>query len=78
MNLDGKTSSSGSWRGSVVGIVCLFIVAAIDYHVLSEHIPWLYLAALGVLVYTLAFGRPCRWFQELGERWVPWLFSLQN
>jgi rod shape determining protein RodA len=40
----------------VVGMVCLFIVAAIDYHVLSEHIPWLYLAALVALIYTLVFG----------------------
>ena len=30
-----------AWVG--VGIICLFIVASIDYHILSEHIPWLYL-----------------------------------
>jgi rod shape determining protein RodA len=40
----------------VVGIVFLFIVSAIDYHVLSEHIPWLYVLGIGALVYTLALG----------------------
>ena len=39
-----------------VGIVLLFIVAAIDYHLIAEHIPWLYLLAIGVLLYTLAMG----------------------
>src|SRR5262249_28129444 len=41
----------------VVGIVFLFVVAAIDYHVLSEHIPWLYVLSVGGLLYTLAMGR---------------------
>ena len=41
----------------VVGVVLVFIVAAIDYHALSEHIPWIYILALGALLYTLAFGR---------------------
>jgi rod shape determining protein RodA len=40
-----------------VGIVFLFIVAAIDYHVIAEHIPWLYMLAISALVYTLALGR---------------------
>jgi rod shape determining protein RodA len=40
-----------------VGIVLAFIVAAIDYHALSEHIPWIYILALGALLYTLALGR---------------------
>jgi rod shape determining protein RodA len=35
-----------------VGIVCMFIVASVDYHTISEHIPWLYLSALGVLIYV--------------------------
>ena len=39
-----------------VGIVFLFIVAAIDYHLIAEHIPWLYILAIGVLLYTLAMG----------------------
>jgi len=40
----------------LAGIVFLFVVAAIDYHVLSEHIPWLYILAAVTLVYTLLFG----------------------
>ena len=39
-----------------VGIVLLFIVAAIDYHLIAEHIPWLYILAIGALLYTLALG----------------------
>ena len=40
----------------VVGVVVLFIVSAIDYHVISEHIPWLYVLAIGALLYTLLLG----------------------
>ena len=43
-----------AWVG--VGVVCLFIVAALDYHAICEHIPWLYLMAVLVLLYTLVFG----------------------
>jgi len=39
-----------------VGIVFLFVVAAIDYHLIAEHIPLLYILALGALLYTLALG----------------------
>jgi rod shape determining protein RodA len=39
-----------------VGIVVLFIIAAIDYHHIAEHIPWLYILAIGALLYTLALG----------------------
>jgi rod shape determining protein RodA len=39
-----------------VGIVLLFVVAAIDYHLIAEHIPWLYILAVGALIYTLALG----------------------
>jgi rod shape determining protein RodA len=35
-----------------VGVALMFVVAAIDYHTISEHIPWLYLGSLAVLVYT--------------------------
>jgi rod shape determining protein RodA len=39
-----------------VGIVFLFVISAIDYHLISEHIPWLYILALGALLYTLVMG----------------------
>ena len=41
----------------IIGMILLFIVAAMDYHTISEQIPWLYLAGIGVLLYTLALGR---------------------
>ena len=34
------------------GIALMFIVASVDYHSISEHIPWLYLGSLAVLIYT--------------------------
>jgi rod shape determining protein RodA len=43
-----------AWVG--VGIVFLFIVSAIDYHLISEHIPWLYVLSIGALLYTLLLG----------------------
>src|SRR5215468_10909125 len=39
-----------------VGIVLLFVVSAFDYHLIAEHIPWLYILAVGALLYTLALG----------------------
>jgi rod shape determining protein RodA len=35
-----------------VGIALMFTVASIDYHALSEHIPWIYVGSLAVLIYT--------------------------
>jgi rod shape determining protein RodA len=39
-----------------VGVAVLFVVAAIDYHLIAEHIPWLYILAVAALLYTLAMG----------------------
>ena len=41
----------------LAGIFFVFVIAAIDYHVLSEQAPWLYMLALGALLYTLLLGR---------------------
>jgi rod shape determining protein RodA len=57
MNSDAENYLVRQSAWVVVGIISLFIVASIDYHVLSEHIPWFYLGAAGLLIYTLAFGR---------------------
>ena len=35
-----------------LGIVAMFIIAAVDYHTISEHVPWLYLASVAILIYT--------------------------
>jgi len=43
-----------AWVG--VGVVFVFIVAALDYHLISEHIPWLYMLGIGALLYTLLLG----------------------
>jgi rod shape determining protein RodA len=43
-----------AWVG--VGVVFLFIVSALDYHLIAEQIPWLYILAIGVLLYTLLMG----------------------
>jgi len=40
-----------------VGIVSLFLVATIDYHTIAEHIPWIYIGSMGLLVFTLVFGK---------------------
>jgi rod shape determining protein RodA len=34
------------------GIVVMFVIAAVDYHTISEHIPWLYLGSVAILIYT--------------------------
>lgn len=34
------------------GIALMFVVASVDYHTISEHIPWFYLGSLAVLIYT--------------------------
>jgi rod shape determining protein RodA len=39
------------------GVVLMFIVSAVDYHTISEHIPWLYLGSIAVLIYTPLFAR---------------------
>ena len=39
-----------------VGAVCLLAISAIDYHLISEHIPWLYMLGIGALLYTLLLG----------------------
>lgn len=43
------------WAG--IGLVCLIIVALIDYRRLERISPWLYAGLLLLLVYTLIFGR---------------------
>jgi rod shape determining protein RodA len=35
-----------------VGITMMFLIASIDYRRLSEHIPWVYLGSIVVLIYT--------------------------
>ena len=50
-----------------VGIVALFVIASLDYHLLAEHIPIVYGGAVLVLAAVLLFGRTVSgaqsWFQ---------------
>jgi rod shape determining protein RodA len=39
------------------GIVAMFVISAIDYHTISEHVPWLYLGSIAVLIGTPLFAR---------------------
>ena len=57
MNLHGESYflRQLAWVG--VGIVAMFVVSTIDYHALSEHIPWIYLVAVTTLVSVLLFGK---------------------
>ena len=41
----------------LVGIVCLFIVSAMDYHAIAERIPWIYILSGLVLIYVLVMGK---------------------
>jgi rod shape determining protein RodA len=43
-----------AWVG--VGMVGMFVMASFDYHTLCEHIPWIYIASVLTLVYTLVLG----------------------
>ena len=52
-----------------IGILLLFIVSALDYHIISEQIPLLYMAGIGVLVYTLALGRTVSGSRKLDRHW---------
>ena len=52
MNIPGDVSFVKQAIFVSVGIVLMFVVASVDYHSLSEHIPWLYLGSLAVLIYT--------------------------
>src|SRR5438067_725782 len=41
----------------LVGIVCLFVVSAMDYHAIAERIPWIYIVSMAGLIYVLALGK---------------------
>src|SRR3954467_2987497 len=41
----------------IAGLICLFVIASLDYHAIAEHIPWIYIGSVVVLLYTLVFGK---------------------
>jgi rod shape determining protein RodA len=52
MNIPGDVSFMKQAIFVGAGIALMFVVASVDYHSISEHIPWLYLGSLAVLIYT--------------------------
>src|SRR5262245_9190218 len=52
MNLPGDVAFMKQAIFVGAGIALMFVVASVDYHTLSEHIPWFYLGSLAVLIYT--------------------------
>jgi len=58
-------------RWLVIGFVLMFVLSRLDYHVIMEQAPWLYIAALVALVAVLLMGHTRfgakRWIPVLGE-----------
>ena len=52
MNLPADVSFMKQAIFVCAGIALLVIVASVDYHTIAEHIPWLYIGSLAVLIYT--------------------------
>jgi rod shape determining protein RodA len=57
MNLQSDSFFLRQLAWVCVGVVSLFVIAAIDYHSLAEHVPWVYVGSLFALLYTLALGK---------------------
>jgi rod shape determining protein RodA len=51
-NIEGDIAAYKQAIFVCLGIVVMFIIAAVDYHTISEHVPWLYLGSVAVLIYT--------------------------
>ncbi len=58
-------------RWLVIGFVLMFVLSRLDYHVIMDQAPWLYIAALVALVAVLLMGHTRfgakRWIPVLGE-----------
>jgi rod shape determining protein RodA len=52
MTLAGDVTFAKQAIFVAAGVALMFLVASVDYHSISEHIPWLYLGSLAVLIYT--------------------------
>jgi len=58
-------------RWLIIGFVLMFVLSRLDYHVIMDQAPWLYIAALVALVAVLFVGHTRfgakRWIPVLGE-----------
>ena len=52
MNIPGDVSFVKQAIFVCAGIALMFVISSVDYHTISEHIPWFYLGSLAVLIYT--------------------------
>jgi len=57
MSVHGENYVARQLSAVIVGIICFFVFSAVDYHTISEHIPWIYLGSMGMLAFTLVFGK---------------------
>jgi len=51
-NINGDIAFYKQLAFVLAGIVIMFVIASVDYHTITEHIPWLYLGSIAVLIYT--------------------------
>jgi len=58
-------------RWLAIGVVLMFVLSRLDYHVIMDQAPWLYIAALAALTAVLLVGHTRfgakRWIPVLGE-----------
>src|ERR1700682_5396263 len=56
-------------RWLVIGTVLMFVLSRLDYHVIMDQAPWLYMLGIIALVAVLVFGH-----RRFGaQRWIPFL-----
>ena len=58
-------------RWLVIGFVLMFVLSRLDYHVIMDQAPWLYIGGLAALVAVLLVGHTRfgakRWIPVMGE-----------
>ena len=65
------TPVHGAWWRQLLyiagGLVLMWMIMAVDYHAITQHVPWLYIASVVLLLATYLFG-----MAEFGSRrWIP-------
>ncbi len=56
LNMDSPSYALRQLVWLLAGVGLSFVVASVDYHVLAEHIAWIYVVTVGLLVGVLLFG----------------------
>src|SRR5580693_4677491 len=56
-------------RWLIIGTVLMFVLSRLDYHVIMDQAPWLYMLGILALLAVLGFGH-----RRFGaQRWIPFL-----